>query len=104
MFPFLLLVALGAQAMGVLNATGQFGVPALASTFFNIGSLLFGIGIGYWLAPRFGIQPIDGMAYGVVAGGALQLFWQWPSMARAGFLFHPALDWSRSGVAADRSG
>ena len=43
MFPFLLLVALAAQAMGMLNASNQFGVPAMASTFFNIGSVVFGI-------------------------------------------------------------
>ena len=29
MFPFLLLVALAAQAMGVLNACNRFGVPAM---------------------------------------------------------------------------
>ena len=39
MFPFLLLVALAAQAMGMLNASGSFAVPAMASTFFNIGSM-----------------------------------------------------------------
>ena len=43
MFPFLLLVALAAQAMGVLNACNQFFVPAMASTFFNIGSVVFGL-------------------------------------------------------------
>ncbi len=43
MFPFLLLVALAAQAMGVLNACNRFAVPALASTFFNIGSVAFGL-------------------------------------------------------------
>ena len=37
MFPFLLLVALAAQSMGILNAMNQFGIPALSSTFFNIG-------------------------------------------------------------------
>ncbi len=42
MFPFLLLVALSAQAMGILNACNQFGVPAMASTFFNIGSVISG--------------------------------------------------------------
>ena len=46
MFPFLLLVALAAQAMGVLNATGSFGVPALASTWFNVGSVGVGLGLG----------------------------------------------------------
>ena len=32
MFPFILLVALAAVAMGVLNTKGRFGVPASAST------------------------------------------------------------------------
>ncbi len=49
MFPFLLLVALAAQAMGVLNAC-NFAVPALASTFFNIGSVVFGC-VGFVLGP-----------------------------------------------------
>ena len=43
MFPFLLVVALAAQAMGVLNTHDKFAVPAMASTFFNIGSLVFGL-------------------------------------------------------------
>jgi putative peptidoglycan lipid II flippase len=36
MFPFILLVALAALAMGVLNTKGRFGIPASASTAFNI--------------------------------------------------------------------
>ena len=54
MFPFLLLVALAAQAMGVLNACNQFGVPAMSSTFFNVGSVGFGLALGFWLGPRLG--------------------------------------------------
>jgi putative peptidoglycan lipid II flippase len=42
MFPFLLLVALAAQAMGALNSCGSFGVPALASSLFNVGSVACG--------------------------------------------------------------
>src|SRR5438105_12714916 len=68
MFPFLLLVALAAQAMGVLNANNRFGIPALASSFFNIGSLAFGLAAGFWVGPHLGIHPIQGMAYGVVFG------------------------------------
>src|SRR5580692_6621663 len=84
MFPFLLLVALAAQAMGVLNASNRFGVPAMASTFFNIGSVGFGIVIGYGLGPWLHIQHITGMAIGVVFGGALQLVWQLPSLYQLG--------------------
>lgn len=98
MFPFLLLVALAAQAMGVLNACNRFAVPAMASTFFNLGSVAFGLIIGFLLGPHFGLQPIMGMAIGVVLGGALQLFWQLPSLAREGFRFHLAIDWSHPGL------
>jgi putative peptidoglycan lipid II flippase len=94
MFPSLLLVALAAQAMGVLNANNRFGIPALASSFFNIASLTFGLAAGFWIGPHFGIPPIQGMAYGVVLGGAVQLLVQLPELARCGFVFHPSVDWS----------
>jgi putative peptidoglycan lipid II flippase len=98
MFPFLLLVALAAQAMGILNACNRFGVPALASSFFNLGSLGFGLALGFVFAPHLGISPIEGMAYGVVLGGALQLFWQAPSLRRAGFAFGLRFDWAHPGL------
>ena len=40
MFPFILLVAMAAVAMGVLNTKGKFGIPASASTVFNVVSVL----------------------------------------------------------------
>jgi putative peptidoglycan lipid II flippase len=98
MFPFLLLVALAAQAMGVLNASNRFGVPAMASTFFNIGSVGFGIAIGFGLGPSLHLSRIEGMAIGVVLGGALQLCWQLPSLHRLGFHFRPAFHWSDPGL------
>jgi putative peptidoglycan lipid II flippase len=98
MFPFLLLVALAAQAMGVLNACNQFFVPAMASTFFNIGSVAFGLLIGYGLGPRVGISHIEGMAIGVVLGGALQLSWQIPSLRKSGFRFRPGFHWKHPGL------
>jgi putative peptidoglycan lipid II flippase len=98
MFPFLLLVALAAQAMGVLNANNRFGMPALASSFFNLGSLVFGLAAGYWLGPKLGFEPIHGMAYGVVIGGALQLLCQLPELLRSGFGFRFAMDWSHPGL------
>ena len=99
MFPFLLMVALAAQAMGVLNASNRFGVPAMASTFFNLGSVGFGIILGFVLGPSIHLARIEGMAVGVVLGGALQLLWQVPSLHRLGFHFRPMLDWSDPGLA-----
>jgi len=98
MFPFLLLVALASQAMGALNACDRFGVPALASTFFNIGSVAIGLALGYTVGRRFGNGLIVSMACGVLVGGLLQLLWQVPSLARAGFRYRPRLNWSHPGL------
>lgn len=94
MFPFLLLVTLSAQAMGVLNALNRFGVPALASVWFNVVSVASGLWLGYGLGPRLGLGLIESMSWGVVLGGAAQLLWQAPSLVRAGFVWRPRLDWS----------
>jgi putative peptidoglycan lipid II flippase len=90
MFPFILLVSAAALVMGILNAQGRFFVPALASAFFNVGSVTVGL-LGYFLAPRFGQHPTIGMAVGVLAGGALQLAAQLPTLFRLGFRYRPAV-------------
>ncbi len=120
MFPFLLMVALAAVAMGILNARGVFGIPAMASTFFNIGSIVVGLGAAFALAPELMIAttkavlggdapPIDadaarrailGMALGVLVGGLLQFACQIPALRRAGFHFSAILDWKDPGLRA----
>ena len=89
MFPFLLLVALAAQAMGILNTCGRFGLPALSSTWFNVGSVGVGLLLGFAIRRYYAEGLIVGMACGVVAGGALQLLWQVPATWRSGFRFRP---------------
>ncbi len=98
MSPFLLLVALAAQAMGILNACNRFALPALSSSLFNVGSLLFGLFVGHVAGPHIGISAIEGMAWGVVFGGALQLGAQVPSLVREGFLFKPTFDLQHPGL------
>ena len=98
MMPFLLFIALAAKAMGVLNARGVFGIPALASAFFNLGSLATGLAAGYILGPRLGFRPIVGMAIGTLIGGVLQYTVQWPSLRRAGLRYRPELSFADPGV------
>ncbi|HXF40818.1 MAG TPA: murein biosynthesis integral membrane protein MurJ [Blastocatellia bacterium] len=109
MMPFILVVALAAQAMGVLNARDRFGVPAMASTFFNVGSIIGGLVTAALLTdPTFShpinaivekpIEGIVGMAWGVLIGGLLQYAVQWPSLLKAGFRFRPMLSLSDPGV------
>jgi putative peptidoglycan lipid II flippase len=109
MMPFILLVALAAQAMGVLNACNRFGMPALASSFFNLGSIVGGVLVAAFLVDPTFSDPIRaitadpmvgiiGMAYGVLIGGFLQYAVQWPSLLRAGFGYRPALSLSDPGL------
>ncbi len=98
MIPFLLLIALAAQAMGMLNAFNIFGLPALASAFFNIGSIVGGLLLGFSLGPMIGISPIAGMAYGTLIGGFLQFAVQWPSLRRCGIRYRPDFSLSDPGV------
>ncbi len=98
MYPFILLVSLAALVMGMLNAKNVFGMPAMASSFFNIGSILGGVGVGYWVDPHFGPKALVGLAVGTLIGGALQLLVQIPSLRRVGFRFVWDFDWRDSGV------
>ena len=90
MFPYLILVSLAAVTMGLLNSKGKFGLPASASSFFNVGSLIVGV-YGYYVAPDLGLHRTTGMAVGVLVGGALQFLIQVPSMRRVGFRYQPLL-------------
>ena len=100
MFPFILLVSLAALVMGMLNAKNRFGVPAMASSFFNIGSIVGGVGLGFWIDPHFGPRALIGLAFATVFGGALQLAVQLPSLARLGYRFRPDIHWRDPGVRA----
>lgn len=97
MFPFLIFVSMAALVMGILNSKGRFFIPSLSSTFFNLGSIVGGVGMA-WLLPRFGVAAIVGMAIGTLIGGFLQLACQLPALWRTGFRWQPHLDWSDPGL------
>lgn len=88
MFPFFPLVALAAAFMGILNACGVFFIPALSSALFNLVSVIVGVifsqVILYW-GGSWGVHPIEGMAVGVVVGGAVQALCQLPMLYRKGY-------------------
>ena len=90
MFPFLILVSFAAIAMGLLNSKGKFGVPACASSFFNLGSLIVGVW-GFYASPELGLHPATGLAVGVLVGGALQFLVQVPLMWGVGFRYRPII-------------
>jgi len=98
MFPFILLVSLAALIMGMLNAKHVFGVPAMASSFFNLGSIIGGVAFGWLLDPHFGSRALIGLAIGTLIGGLWQLLVQVPSLKGVGFKFRPDFNWRDPGV------
>jgi putative peptidoglycan lipid II flippase len=118
MFPFILLVSIAAVVMGILNTRNVFGIPASASSFFNLGSIIGGLACAYLMAPEFvasafGLAPgtpatgagsaaaadaITGMAIGTLIGGLLQLCIQLPALRRVGFRYRPVLTLSDPGL------
>ncbi len=93
MFPFLLLIALAALAMGILNTFRRFGIPAMAPTMFTLGMIAGGL----FLSPLFH-PPIIGMALGVLLGGFGQMAIQLPSLRRIGFKYRFRINLRHPGV------
>lgn len=66
MMPFLVFISLSSVVMGILNTNNRFFVPALASSFFNLGSIVGGLSLALVL-PSYNIPAIVGMAIGTLS-------------------------------------
>ena len=83
MFPYMFFICMVALCMAILNSFHHFAVPAATPIILNlvwIGSLL-------WLCPRFGeslAERINGVAWGVLIAGVIQLAVQFPVLRRYG--------------------
>src|SRR5260370_17393820 len=90
------------QRGGVRDSYSGVAVTAMSSYFVNLGLVAFGLMIGLTLGPRLGATPLIGLGYGmaigVVLGGALQLFWQVPTLRKEGFRFRPDFNWNHPGL------
>ena len=91
LFPFILWVSLAALLMGLLNTLGSFGLPASASTVFNVTSIIFGVAFAWLMDPDFGEKSIYGFAWGTLLGGVAQALCMLPSALKKGF--RPRLVW-----------
>ncbi len=118
LFPFLVMVSLAAVAMGILNTKDRYGVPASASTMFNVGAIIGGLFFAYLFAPEYiangakalfyhqklsrddlgAASAITGMAIGTLVGGMMQWLIQVPSLRSVGFRWEPILSFRDEGV------
>lgn len=97
MFPFLPMISLAAVVMGILNTKGRFFIPAMASSFFNLGSITSGVALALML-PGYGVPAIIGMAIGTLLGGGVQLAIQLPTLWKVGYRPQWVVDWQDEGL------
>ena len=91
MLPFLILVAVAAACMGMLNSVQRFFTPALSPAMFNVSLILSAV-VLVPLMPRAGFEPIMAIAFGVVLGGVGQIATQYWALRREGFRYRVTLD------------
>ncbi len=92
MYPFIAIVSVTALVMGMLNSKKVFFIPAVASAFFNLGCIVGGVILAWFIDPGFrhghvSEKGLTGFAIGTLIGGVLQLAVQLPSLRRVGFRF-----------------
>ncbi|MEJ2224184.1 MAG: murein biosynthesis integral membrane protein MurJ, partial [Syntrophobacterales bacterium] len=63
-----------------------------------LGTFMGGMCLGSLLLPRFGVPAIEGMAWGTLVGGALQLLVQVPKLRRVGYRPQVVFDWRDEGL------
>ena len=88
MTPFLVLVSTAAAVMGFLNTRRVFFIPAVAPAMLNLALIASGFLIAP-ICPRFGLEPIVGMAFGTLLGGLGQLWVQVPALRAQGYRWRP---------------
>lgn len=82
MFPYIVFIGLTAFFSAIQFTYGSFVMPALGPCMLNIVLIVSTLISVFWLK-----QPLYGLAAGVLAGGALQLWFQWVPLKKHGVVF-----------------
>jgi len=78
-FPYIFFMGTAALGMAALNANRRFAVAAFAPGLLNVALLVA------MVAAALAHGPVLWLAYGALAGGALQVIAQWPALRRIGY-------------------
>lgn len=93
MFGFIFLMSHYAYFMGILNALGEYSLPAMAPVFFNIAMIVSTLMPATWFS-----SPGDGLAWGVLVGGVWQAGVLLPALIKRGYLPRISWNWRHPGV------
>jgi len=95
--PFLLLIAIAAAFMGMLNALRRFIAPALAPTMYNVVFIACTV-VFVPVFTALGIEPVMALSMGMLLGGVAQVVSQWPALRAEGYRHQWTLDWKDPGL------
>jgi putative peptidoglycan lipid II flippase len=95
--PFLMLIAVAAAMMGMLNGLRKFFVPAMSPALYNVFFIASTVVLYPVLVDR-GIEPALALSFGMLAGGIAQIAIQIPALRREGYQHHWLLDAKDPGV------
>jgi len=93
MFPYMLFISLAALSQGILNAYKVFIPSAVTPILLNISIISFGL-----LAGNSFSDPAIALGVGVITGGVIQFFFQWPFLAKRGFSYRLHFNFHSQGV------
>ena len=96
-FPYIFFMGTAAVGMACLHAKKEFAVASFAPGLLNVAQIVAAFALVPLLVAR-GIDPVQALTIGALAGGAAQVVAQWPSLRRLGFLRRPIVDFSDPGV------
>lgn len=90
LFPYMMLICLGALVCGMLNVLGKFGLTAFNQVWLNL-SIIAAILGGLWMLPDNGWGRVLLITVGVLIGGILQLLVPAFGLMRCGWRPRPNL-------------
>ncbi|CAL4322594.1 murein biosynthesis integral membrane protein MurJ [Buchnera aphidicola] len=93
MFPYILLISLSSLLSSILHAWNFFSIPSISPIFLNISMIIFSVFFSSYFHPT-----IFALAWSVLIGGIIQLFYQVPYLYKINMLVMPSINFQHSGI------
>jgi putative peptidoglycan lipid II flippase len=90
-FPYIFFMGTAAMGMAALNANRRFAVAAFAPGLLNVALIAAAVVLPGLFRAR-GIDPVQALAVGALAGGFFQVAAQWPALRALGYASWPRLE------------
>lgn len=95
--PFLLLIAVAAAFMGMLNALKRFFIPASSPALFNV-VFIVSTAVLVPIFARTGVEAALALGIAMLLGGVMQIAVQWPALRQEGYRHRWILNFSDRGL------